>query len=172
MRIRVGRNVDADARLGRARRASARLSVAIVGLSVHLERAAPRPTLGTRPPPIGRVWAKGETHGTHGAGGVQRSKMVRVLYPRPAKLPGARSLCWRHIRCVLPTDARVVHYHIRVRFRPGGQIPVGPHIKHVVLEVGCNGHNLQWNRPLPVDVRLMCLGSGEAGPSPTSRACC
>ena len=42
----------------------------------------------------------------------------------------------------------------------------------VVLEVGCNGHNLQWNRPLPVDVRLMCLGSGEAGPSPTSRACC
>eukprot|EP00964_Phaeocystis_antarctica_P066523 scaffold40219_cov69-Phaeocystis_antarctica.AAC.3 len=39
MRIRVGRNVDADARLGRARRAaSARLSVA-VRLSVHREEA-------------------------------------------------------------------------------------------------------------------------------------
>ena len=37
-------------------------------------------------------------------------------------------------------------------FDQAGRIPVGPHIKHVVLEVGCNGHNLQWNRPLPVDV--------------------
>ena len=42
-----------------------------------------------------------------------------------------------------------VHASLQVLDLVDGRILIPRHITHIVLEIGCNGHNLLWDQPLP-----------------------
>mmetsp|Transcript_11845 Transcript_11845/g.29325 ORF Transcript_11845/g.29325 Transcript_11845/m.29325 type:complete len:81 (-) Transcript_11845:1155-1397(-) len=52
----------------------------------------------------------------------------------------------------LTISPTAVYAPLQVLDLVAGQIPVPREITHIVLEIGCNGHNWLWNNILPVPV--------------------
>ena len=80
-----------------------------------------------------------------GVGLENGERATRYTYIPAVSEQTSRSMPWT-------STQKAVHAQIQVLDLVNGHIPIPPKITHVVLEVGCNGHDLQWDKPLPIPV--------------------